>query len=124
MEHLLYAEHSHSSLVRRVPDDRNRSLEATIMRVITHTDDVLMLRRSQRQKWKITAMGELQNMTTMKQSIFKEARKALQQLPYTIFEKAVDKSKCYTVGSIKGGESVQFNSDLKPIQLYPKWGQM
>ena len=60
-----YAEHNHSSIVRRVPDERNRSLEATITRVITRTDDVLKLRRPQRQKWQITAMGELQKMTNM-----------------------------------------------------------
>ena len=118
-----YAKHNHSSLTTRVPDDRNRSLEATIMRVITRTDDVLMLKRSQRQKWKITAMRELQNMTTINRSIFQEARKALQQLPYTIFEKAVDNSKCYTVVSIEGGELVQYNNDLIQSHHIPSGGR-
>ena len=118
-----YAEHNHSSLVRQVPDDRNRSLEVTIMRVITRTCDVLMLRRSQRQKWQVTAMGGATKYDNYEPVNFPGSKECSAITTILYFAEAVDRSKCYIVVYIEGCELAQFISDLNQSHYIPSGGR-
>ena len=77
-----YAEHNHSSLSKRVPDDRGRSLVCTIAKVLVRTDDIFKERKVQQDKWSMTARNEFTCMSKLDKNIYQDARLSLVQRVY------------------------------------------
>ena len=118
-----YVEQNHSSISTRVEDNRGRSLQATIKDVMGRTEDLFKERKSRREAWVITARKEVENMSKKHRSIYQDARKALQELPYNIFKEAVERSYHYTVSATEDGYLVTYNNDAEVTRFIATGGR-